>query len=150
MFEKILVPVDGSKHSNKALRYATMLAEKFHSKIILVHVYSSPIGRTIEPAMGASSITQTDMNAIQQQGKQILEHAKTEVEKAKKNKTHILVETYLKQGDIVEQISSTAKKEKADIIVMGARGISKLKECLLGSTSDGVSRNALCPVMIVK
>ena len=60
------------------------------------------------------------------------------------------VETLLKGGHPVEGILQTAKKDDFDLIVMGARGISRIRGILIGSVSDGVIRHAPCPVLVVK
>ena len=149
MFNKILVPVDGSEHSDKALRYATMMAETFNSKIILVHVFSLPTA--VEPAIGAIPITPDVIEAMQKSAEQILKEAEDKVEEARKNKDKpIPVETFLEHDGIVDQIISIAEKEKVDLIVMGARGLSKLKKIFLGSISEGVTHKAHCPVMTIK
>ena len=62
----------------------------------------------------------------------------------------VTVETLLKEGHTVQEILKTARDGEFDLIVMGARGISKIREILLGSVSDGVIRNAPCPVLITK
>jgi nucleotide-binding universal stress UspA family protein len=70
--------------------------------------------------------------------------------KEKAEKQGVTVQTIVKEGDAVQEIVKTAKEENVELIVMGARGISKLKEILMGSVSHGVSRNAHCPVLIIK
>ncbi len=151
MFKKILVPMDGSKHSDKALRYSIMLAEQFTSKIILVHVYTIPTVGAVGPAMGATSLTSEVVDAVQKSGEQILKSAEDNVKRSRKIKKKLIpVKSYLQQGNTVDQIVHIAKKEKVNLIVMGARGVSKLKEVFLGSVSNGVARNANCPVMIIK
>ena len=60
------------------------------------------------------------------------------------------VETMLREGHVVHEIVRAAEEGKFDLIVMGARGISKIKELILGSVSDGVIRNAPCPVLVTK
>ena len=61
-----------------------------------------------------------------------------------------LVETLLGEGHTVEEILKTAKEGEFDLIVMGARGLSTIKEIFLGSVSHGVTRHAPCPVLVVK
>ncbi|TET26704.1 MAG: universal stress protein, partial [Candidatus Bathyarchaeum sp.] len=78
-------------------------------------------------------------------GNKILAEAKHTVKKQK-----IPVKAVLKEGDAVHEIVRTAKEEKIDLIVMGARGVSRIKELLLGSVSHGVCRKTHCSVMIVK
>jgi nucleotide-binding universal stress UspA family protein len=62
----------------------------------------------------------------------------------------ILVETLLLEGQIVGQIVKTAKEGHFDLIVVGARGLSKLEEIMLGSVSHGVTANATCPVIVTR
>lgn len=155
MFQKILVPLDGSEHSLRALNVAIQLAKKFDGKITLIHVYSA----TVRPVMVPETATapppiipvMTPMEvsrvaeAARKAGNEILAEGEQKV-KAE----GIQVETVLKEGNIVQEIVRTAMDGNFDIIVMGARGLSKLKGLLLGSVSDGVLRNFPCPVLIVK
>ena len=60
------------------------------------------------------------------------------------------METVLEEGDPPKVILDTAKKFKADIIVIGSRGLSQVKEFLLGSVSDSVIKRADIPVLVVK
>lgn len=60
------------------------------------------------------------------------------------------MEKDLREGDAVKEIVTAAEEGKFDIIVVGHRGLSKLKEFLLGSVSEGLSHKASCPVLIVK
>jgi nucleotide-binding universal stress UspA family protein len=62
----------------------------------------------------------------------------------------IPVETQLVEGHVMQEIVKIARDNQSDLIVMGAKGESKLKETLLGSVSEKVVRNAPCAVLIVK
>jgi nucleotide-binding universal stress UspA family protein len=139
LFEKILVPLDGSEHSIKALETAVQIAHKFNGKITLIHVYS----------IGGLAVSPTPVHgfieAIRKVGASILADGEKRV-KAE----GVQVETLLIEGHTVEQIVKMCREGKFDLIVMGARGLSKVKEMLLGSVSDGVIRYACCPVLIVK
>lgn len=139
MFEKILVPLDGSDHSIKALKMAIQIALKFSGKITLIHVYSIG-GLTVSPTPVREFI-----EAIRKVGASIL----TDGEKQVKAEG-VQVETLLIEGHAVEQIVKTCREKNFDLIVMGARGLSKMKEMFLGSVSDGVTRHACCPVLVVK
>jgi len=139
LFEKILVPLDGSEHSLKALKIAVQIAKKFNGKITLIHVYSigglapypTPVHEFIE--------------AIRKVGAGILADGQKRVETER-----VQVETLLIEGHAVEQIVKACREGKFDLVVIGARGLSKIKEMLLGSVSDGVTRHAYCPVLVVK
>jgi nucleotide-binding universal stress UspA family protein len=155
LFQKILVPLDGSEHSLKALDVAIQVAKKFEGKITLVHVYSAavrpvmvPETTTLPPPM-IPIMTPMEVSkvveAARKAGSGML------ADGAQKVKAEgVPVETILREGNTVQEIVKTAEEGRFDLIVMGARGIGKIRELLLGSVSDGVLRNAPCPVLIVK
>ena len=62
----------------------------------------------------------------------------------------VQAETLLREGDIVDQIVKTAKDGNFNLVVVGARGLSRVKGLLMGSVSNGVTRNAPCPVLVVR
>ncbi len=139
VFEKILVPLDGSKGSLNALDKAIKIAKKFDGKITLINVYWISAFR-LTPSQLVDYVVE-----IRKVGEEILSEGKKVV------KTEgVPVESVLKEGHIVEEILKTAKEGNYDLIVMGARGISKIKEILLGSVSYGVTAHAPCPVLVVK
>jgi len=155
MFKSILVPFDGSEHSKRALNCALELAEKFDGKITLIHVYSSVVPMT--PAMDTLSTPPTIpphaspaiaaklTEEAKRKGEQILDEAERTVKDR-----GIFVEKVLREGDAVREIVAAAQEGKFDLIVIGHRGLSKLRELFLGSVSEGVSHKAPCPVLIVK
>ena len=152
MFQKILVPLDGSEPSSKALEYGINVAKKFRSEIILLHIYSKAVpfvtletGALPTPTVASAEITAEVIEAAKRIGNKILAEAKNAVDKQK-----IPVKVVLKEGDAVHEIVRTAKEENIDLIVMGARGVSRIKELLLGSVSHGVCRKTPCSVMIIK
>jgi nucleotide-binding universal stress UspA family protein len=153
MIEKILVAVDGSEHSKKALNYAIELTKKFDGKITIINVYSTvvpqtqPIDGLSTPAMSGTSAAMAAKMAedAKLRGEQIL----TETQQFAKEHG-ILVEKVLREGDAVNEIVAEAKAGNFDLVVVGHRGMSKLKEILLGGVSEGLSHKAPCPVLIVK
>ena len=148
LFEKILVPLDGSEHSLRALKVAVQIAKKFDGEITLIHAYSKvyPIVTSRATIMSEEAIMLPKLiEAARKAGASILADGKKKV-KAK----GVHVETLLREGHTVEEILKTAEEGKFDLIVMGARGLSMIKGILLGSVSDGVMRHASCPVLVVK
>jgi nucleotide-binding universal stress UspA family protein len=139
VFEKILVPLDGSENSLQALQNAIQIAKRFDGELVLVHMYS----------INVFKLTPSQINAyvleLRKAGEKILAQGK---KLAYAEGVH--VETQLKEGHIVEGIVEIAKEGNFNLIVMGARGLSKLKELVLGSVSHGVTLHAPCPVLIVK
>jgi nucleotide-binding universal stress UspA family protein len=138
-FKKILIPLDGSEYSLHALEKAVQIAKKFDGKITLINVYSVS-SFNITPSQVFDYVLE-----IRKSGETIL----AEGEKIVKAEG-IQVETLLKEGHVVEQIVKKARDENFDLIVIGAKGISRLKEILLGSISHGVTTYAPCPVLVVK
>ncbi|MEJ2243583.1 MAG: universal stress protein [Candidatus Bathyarchaeota archaeon] len=139
VFEKILVPVDGSQGSLNALDKAIKIAKKFDGKITLINVYWISAFR-LTPSQLVDYVVE-----VRKVGEEILAEGKKVV-----RSEEVPVESIIKEGHIVEEILKTAKEGNYDLIVMGARGISKIKEILLGSVSYGVTSHAPCPVLIVK
>lgn len=155
MFEKILVPTDGSEHSTRALDVAIQIAKHFHGKITLIHVYSVSVTPIIVPEPStltppaASILAPFDMakaaEATRNVGNRILSDG---AEKAKAAK--IEVETVLVEGHTVQEITRAANDGGFGLLVIGARGLSHIRILLLGSTTDGVIHHATCPVLVVK
>lgn len=56
----------------------------------------------------------------------------------------------LREGQVVQEIVKASKEGKFGLIVIGARGMSKIRELISGSVTDGVIRHASCPVLVVK
>jgi len=154
MFNNILVAFDGSEHSKKALSYALELAEKFGGKITLVHVYSSvvPLTPSVD-TLSAPTLTPPASAAI---AAKITEEAKQRGERVLDEAVHavkargVSVDKVLREGDAVKEIVAVAQERKIDLIVVGHRGLGKLKELFLGAVSEGVSHKAPCPVLIAK
>jgi nucleotide-binding universal stress UspA family protein len=62
----------------------------------------------------------------------------------------VQVESTIREGNTVQEITRLAKEESFGLIVVGVRGVSKLRELLLGSVSEGVVKHASRPVLVVK
>jgi nucleotide-binding universal stress UspA family protein len=126
----LLVPIDGSENALEALVYAQSMCYKPDDNIILLALYSDAID-----AQRAEQHAQDSINMALKlfQGLDI------------KHKAVVKGAT-----NIAEEISRSADTWDASGVVMGARGIGKIKALLMGSTSDYVVRNASVPVTIVR
>lgn len=127
---KVLVGVDGSENAEKALEHAVELAKKHQAKITLLNVEES-ILLSLKPKV------------TKEIGESILSSATAKVKGVK-------VDTQLKFGNPAETIIEVAEKENCDVIVVGSKGLSKVKRFFLGSVSDDVSHHAHSSVLIVK
>jgi nucleotide-binding universal stress UspA family protein len=141
MFSKVLVPVDGSDNSFRALDHAIFLSEKLKAQITalrvmeylpLVYVQSQ---RTLD----------TIISKYLEESENILNKSR---DIGKKN--GVRIETELRKGDAASNILDYSKKENYDTIIMGRRGTGKLRQLVLGSTSTKVLNHSDCTVVIVK
>jgi len=144
LFSKILVALDGSEFSLKALDFAIDLAKKYQSQLILTHVVIRQIYAINPPEAGILAGTAI-VRELEAEGKAILARGEETV-KAQ----GIPVETRLRQGVPAEELLRAVADEKVDLIVLGSRGLSQVKAFLLGSVSDKVSHHAKCPALIVR
>lgn len=137
----ILVPVDFSRPSEKALDYAASLAGPFGAKLILLNV--------VEPFPTpdfAYSPMALDDNVIVAQAKEHLKKvlARSGLDSAAVGK--VLV----RHGLPYVEITSAAKALKSDLIVISTHGYTGLAHVFMGSTAERVVRHAPCPVLVVR
>jgi len=154
MYSKILVALDGSANSRKALDHAIGLAEKSGAKITLIHVYSVivplvPAGDVLASPTTATPAFTAVADKLTMETEKLGAKILDDAEKVVKERG-ISVDKVLREGDIVKEIVAEAQKGGYDLIVLGHRGMSRLGELLLGAVSEGVSHKAPCPVLIVK
>jgi nucleotide-binding universal stress UspA family protein len=141
-FRKILVPVDFSVHSSRALQTAIDLAKAFGSKLYLLHCYQINVG-AISP-YGLVIPESFDRDIREAATKQLAQwREKVAAEK-------IEVESEVTPLFPSEAIASTAERIGADLIVMGTRGLSGIKHVMLGSVAERTVRIAPCPVLTLK
>lgn len=153
---RILVPYDGSEHSNKAVRqtieYAKSLSKD--AEIILMYVVpeihlppSYDYGMQISYVKSTKEYRKELYQQMKMHALEMLNRKKDEFKDAGINN----VRTRVSIGNPIEKILDLASGEKVDLIVIGSiglSGISKLKA--LGSVSRSVSEKAKCPVLIVR
>lgn len=144
MFDKILVPVDGSEAAWHALEYARTLGEQFHSAITIVHVVQPHYTLPTIAINGEIPFLSVNIEEVEATGYKIIELAK------EKMSEYANIETNLEFGHPAERILSLAKDNHYDLIVIGSRGLSGISEFFLGSISTNVSQYSSIPVMIVK
>ena len=138
--KKILVPIDGSKNSIRALGMAIIIAKNCKAEITGIYCMHE---RSHSETRGIASISKE----LKKEARTVLEDAKTTCEKSGVSFTIKIL-----QGDIGFNIVKTAhqKNNKFDLIVIGSRGRSSLKSMFLGSTSNFVIHESSVPVLIVK
>ena len=151
IFSKILVPVDGSINSMKAIDYAVNVAEKYKSEIIALHVLYSQSGFAFHKETVAGTITSSSLNDLNLEAKQEAEKWFKEINKrAEKMNVQIKTEVVFTVISIVEGILTHAEKENIDLIIIGSKGKSGWKKLIVGSVASGISTYAHCPILIVR
>ena len=145
MFGSIVVGTDGSETAGEAVRQATELAKAIGAKINLVSAYE-PVGsqRLRAERQEAPDDVQWSINE-REDVNDTLKAASEKVEEA-----GVEVETFARQGDPADAILDVAEEEKADLIIVGNKGMTGAKRFLLGSVPNKVSHHAPCSVMIIR
>lgn len=144
--QKLLVPVDFSAATEKAIAYAVVLAKKWQSKLVFVHGYQvafatyerPPMAPTVNPMVGTGlsekELSREKLNDFLEAFPQLdeIEH-----------------EDVVGLGFAVDVIRRTAEAENVDVIVMGTSGASELEGFFIGTNTEKVSRKAPCPVLVI-
>ena len=152
MINRILVATDASAASNRAIKMASLLAGQHNAELIITHVIRDmqiPFDIKEIPELESDTIESfaTARDEIMRKvAESVLRDAKQKAEKAGVNK----VQTTIGTGDPATSILSIAKRRKADMIVIGTRGLGKLKGKILGSVSRKVTNNAETSCLIVR
>ena len=151
IFSKILIPVDGSTNSMKAINYAIDLADKYKSELLALHVLYSQSGFAFHKETVAGAITSSSLNDLNLDAKQEAEKWFEEINKrAEEKKVQIKTEVVFTVISIVEGILTYAEKENINLIIIGSKGKSGWKKLIVGSVASGISTYAHCPILIVK
>jgi nucleotide-binding universal stress UspA family protein len=137
---KILVPVDFSEHSERALVYAKELARAFGARLHLTHVY--PPTAYITPQMTPAPVLMPDFREQTQKAfEEYLARARRDYD--------VPLTGTLAEGTPHVEIVRVAKEIGADLIVMGTHGRSGLEHLLIGSVAERVIRGSDVPVITV-
>lgn len=137
--KNILVPIDFSKTSRKALQYAVPFAKQFEAKITLLHVVDLPMypqefGYILgdeSAAFDASKKSLTDLAA-------------------RAIAPELLAQTIVRRGAALDIVVAVARETHADLIITTTHGYTGLKHVFMGSTAERIVRHAPCPVLVVR
>jgi nucleotide-binding universal stress UspA family protein len=143
---RILVPVDFSAYSDRALDYAAMLAEKVDASLYLLHVVDVPPAPA--PSTGefyGFALPELEPGLVAEVQRQMGD-AVARLAEAGMASTHVEVRT----GPTATTIVNIASKEACDLIVMGSHGRTGLAHLFMGSVAERVTRTAPCPVLTVR
>lgn len=146
MFTNILLASDGSEHALKAAQAAAEIAKKFDADLTLLCVFDPPIQTS---TIGPVPQVPIDPETMERYADEVLTAVERSTGKVL-DEAGVAYQSRCETGHPVDVIVNTAAREKADLIVMGSRGLGGLQSFLLGSVSDRVLHHAHCPVLIVK
>jgi len=147
MIKSILVPVDGSKHSGKALMLAVDIAEKYAADLSVLFVVSHEIDEEL------SHFTNTEYNlkddsaintASEQMGKSMVNRMINNL------KTNVVVKNVVLFGNPAARIVEYSMNNNFDMLVMGNRGLSDIKGIMMGSVSRKVRKLVECTFVSIK
>ena len=140
--KKILVPVDGSENSKKALIEAKKIGEIFNSEIIILNVVKDIIAH---PYLATQDYGMKTNEGLMELGKELL------IESLKTFEGFSgIVKTKIKYGDAGRGIVEEVEEGDYDLVVMGSRGLGAFSRAMLGSVSNKVLNHVNTNVLIIK
>ena len=135
--KEILVPVDFSECTEKALLYAVPFAQQFDAKLTLLHVVEPPYLPASE--MGTVVEVETKDDARKE-----LEALRTRLA------AKVRCQAMVRKGSAQYEIIDAAKELSSDLIILATHGRTGVERLLMGSTVEKVVRRAGCPILIVR
>lgn len=147
MFKNIVCAIDGSRHALRAAKMAAELAAKVGAKLTFLTVAKSiNMTEDVKRYMAVEHLTGSPQYVLDEMTERILDEAKDCAEKCGVGKVSMEVKT----GNPARTIVAFAEQAKADLIILGSRGMGDIEGMLLGSVSHKVTILAKCTCMTVK
>jgi nucleotide-binding universal stress UspA family protein len=133
LFQRVLVPVDGSRYMSGVVAHAIAIAKKTGCSLTFLYVVN------VEPA------TTLELEKQKESSTRIPEECRR-----KAAAEDVSASSRIEVGSPAETIVEIAVRERFDLIIIGSRGRSRLKTLFVGSVADEVMEQASCPVLLVK
>ena len=143
MYQKLLVPVDGSPTATRGLDEAIRVARLSGGRIRVVHVLDQ-----VQLASGLEFCTADVLGVLQEAGAEIVGAAKARVEAS-----GVPVEAHLSEtlaGTVADVVVEQARQWGADLIVIGTHGRRGVRRLMIGSDAERIVRMASVPVLLVR
>lgn len=138
LYMNILVPLDGSKYSEKALLHACDMAKNYKSRLILLYVVEKSITFNLLDKKEYLKILRKFGNKVLIRGKDIA------------TQQGIDSKIIIKEGNIVNEIIKLVKNEKCNLIIVGSKGLGSTARFFLGSVSNKLANKSPCSILIIK
>ena len=160
MIHQVLVPTDGSENAERAVRFSAQVADrrqKAEVTVVYVHLQVPPAAHLGASVLEPEQPLQEVRPLYDESDSEELLHARDIVDRAVAEiKSLVTSPDVTVSGRVVvdnrvdQGVLRVADEIKADIIVMGTRGLSTLRGAIMGSVSHALIEKATCPVLIVK
>lgn len=145
MFQRILVPFDGSKHAEAGLKMAVEIAALTRAEITILTVFRHHSMLEASFSMVRATEPGNVEDAMRAHARDVADHAKKiALDAGAKN-----VRAFIKEGQPARTIVAWAMEKDVDLIVLTSRGMGSIEGYLLGSVSSKVTALAECPVLVV-
>ena len=145
MFTRIVVGTDGSETAKGAVDQAIELAKVFGASLSIVSAYQPVSGRRVQGEQADAPADVQHEIGPREDVNLVLEAAAADARKAE-----VEVQTHPVEADPADAILNVAEQVKADLIVVGNKGMTGARRYLLGSVPNNVSHHAPCSVIIVR
>ena len=143
MIRKILLCIDRSEYTKRNVEYACNLAKDLNAELSILHV----VERGVHAPYVATPEGSIDHHLYIKEAEKFLNNITKEI---KLQELKISTKVMLTYGNAAYTIIEYAKKEKFDLLVLGAMGTSEIKDLFLGSVAHAVARHAPCSILIVR
>lgn len=146
----ILVPVDFSESSYKAVLYGLSFAQEYGAKAIILSVIDDRIFEESVLFAGFVSVNYNEHNARESRKEMVREKIDPMIREIRRKFVGVEVEEDIRFGNVYKEIIKCAQEKGVDMIVMGSHGTSGIKHSLIGGITEKIIRKAPCPVFTVK
>ena len=150
MINKLLVAIDGSSNSMKAVDYASAIAVGCKARLIILNVIKvlavPQISVELRKYAELENVSVVDLNSWKKIASDLVAHA----EKNSREKGADDIVTIVQEGPVARTIIACAQQHDVDMIVVGSRGFGNIEATLRGGVSHRVELLAKCPVLSVK
>jgi len=148
-FSKIMVGIDGSEESMKAVEFAISMTKIYRAELTAVHVLTSDIGY-IYSSPGVESPPLTVKEIVLLAGDEAKKWFDEIKEKANKKGIQLKTESIVAKKSLLNTILEYVEGHNINLVVVGTRGRSGIKKMLLGSIASGLVTYSPCPVLVIK
>jgi len=131
LFERIMIPTDGSKFAARSEDVTMEIAKKFNSTVVAVHIIDEKLIYPFE--------------VLEDEGKSILKKVRERAEKE-----DLAIEEVLIVGSPIHDMAKIVKKTKSDLVIIGTHGKTGLEKLILGSVAESALKTVQVPLLLVK